>query len=98
MNVVFSWDGEYYALLLGFKYRDGRKHPKYDWVNSFPEDELDRIVAEEYAKGDDSLAARIGGRMRVAWRKLILTDPRRPLTVAWYDWKRLADSVKVTVS
>jgi hypothetical protein len=89
-NVNIEYAGKYLALTEGFLYRDGRKHPNYNWP--------DRVNVAEIAAGIDILDPNYDRLLKEAlinaYKDVILNDPNRPNTVEWYDWIELANSVK----
>ena len=98
MNITFSWDGKYYALLKGFVYRNGRQHPSYNWVKRMPSERVAEVMAEELNRGVTGYEKRTADRLLAEWRELITNDPSRPSTVTWYDWQKLAASTSYTLS
>jgi hypothetical protein len=91
MNEVdISFSGKYNALLNGFIYKDGKKHPEYNW--------LERVNVEEIAAGIDIFNPEYDRLLKEAlisaYNDVILNDPLRPDTVQWYLWEDLANSVK----
>jgi hypothetical protein len=95
MNINVDFDGKYEQLRLGFRYKDGRQHPKFDWLTTTDTDSVIEAYGEANNPLDEDFIEGLAEALTEAYRATILGD--KPRTVGWYLWQELADSIRVTI-
>ena len=94
-NISVTFDGKYNALLNGFTYRNGRKHPKFNWIE---ETDTESIIQEFAALGDilsEEFLEYMADELKQAYIETIKAPKVK--TINWYDCEGIINSVKVEV-
>ena len=106
-EMSLEWEGKYLALLRGFTYKSGRKHPDFDWISMMPQSTVDRATNKAWESvdvnkfGDDidayeyAIIRALVAIMELEWKELILQKSSEINTIGWYEWQELADSISV---
>jgi hypothetical protein len=87
-NIDISFSGKYNSLLNGFIYRNNRKNPGYDWIS--------KVNVEDIAASIDILDPDYDEKLKEALVNAYKEEILKPkdLTLGWYDYQELADSVQ----
>lgn len=96
MNINITFDGKYEQLRLGFRYKDGRQHPKFDWMARTNTDAVIEAYGEANDPTDDDFIEGLAKALTEAYKATIL-GPKDP-TIKWYDWEALAASINVEIT
>lgn len=99
-RLYLTWDGKYSGLLYGFRYKNGKQHPKYDWVNQLNDSDIEQIIQESLNESNvlenPNDTVNKMGRKLVNRYKTIIRRPK-PKTINWYDWDNLANSTEYEI-
>jgi hypothetical protein len=107
IEMSLEWEGKYLGLLRGFTYKNGRKHPEFNWVKMMPQDTIDKATKKAWESVDVSkfgedidsyertIIRTLIAIMEQEWKELILSKSSEINTISWYDWEELASSVSI---
>lgn len=107
MKLTIEWDGKYKALLYGFRYKNGKRHPEFNWLDKAVNQlEFETIIQEASDKIFNSnnrldfddigkeIQSTIADKLKAKYEETILGTKDR--TIDWYDWEDLAKSIVIT--
>lgn len=107
VEMSLEWEGKYQALLNGFTYKSGRKHPEFNWIQAMPQSTVDAATDKAWKSvdvsqfGDDidayerAIIRAIVAIMEQEWKSLIIEKSNQINTIGWYEWEELANSLSV---
>lgn len=107
VEMSLEWEGKYQALLNGFTYKNGRKHPEFNWLDMMSQSTVDKATEKAWQSvdvnqfGDDidsyerAIVRSLVAIMEQEWKQLILSKSSEISTIGWYEWEELAESVSI---